>query len=203
MSSNFFAIMSRMKYIERWALMRSSRAENLSEHSLETAMIAHMLCTIGNVRYGKDLDSDKAAVIGLYHDASEVITGDMPTPVKYYSDEIQKAYKDIEMAAQKKLYSALPDDIKEHYATILGISADKDVSEDDNDRYIRKIVKAADKLSALIKCIEEENAGNSEFKTALVTISESVYKMQKEVPEIKDFVKEFLPPYGRTLDELI
>ena len=118
MSSNFFAIMSRMKYIERWALMRSSRAENLSEHSLETAMIAHMLCIIGNIRYGKNLDAEKAALIGMYHDASEVITGDMPTPVKYYSSDIQKAYKEIEKAAGKKLLSSLPEDIKSFYENI-------------------------------------------------------------------------------------
>ena len=162
MSYNFFATVSRMKYIERWALMRSSRAETLSEHSLETAMIAHALCTIGNTRYGGHLDADRAAVIGLYHDASEIMTGDMPTPVKYYNSSIRDAYKAVEAVAQDRLL----------------------------DR------------SAYIKCIEEENAGNSEFRTARQTIWGALQKMMEEMPEVRDFVRDFLPPYGKTLDEL-
>ena len=109
MTSHFFATVSRMKYIERWALMRSSRPENLSEHALEVAMIAHALCAIGNVRYGKKLDGQKAALIALYHDASEIITGDMPTPVKYANREIKSAYKGVEAAAEDRLLAQLPD----------------------------------------------------------------------------------------------
>ena len=197
MVSHFFATISRMKYIERWALMRSTRPENLSEHALEVAMIAHMLCTIGNVRYGRQLDAEKAALIGMYHDASEIITGDMPTPVKYYNEDIRDAYKMIEAAADKKLLSTLPDDLRPTYESVFFGSNDAD------DVYLRRLVKAADKLSALIKCIEEQNAGNGEFKTALKTIQASVEDMCSELPEVSDFVRDFLPPYGSTLDELI
>ena len=120
MTTNFFAAISRMKYIERWALMRSSRPENLSEHAMEVAMIAHALCTIGNVRYGKQLDADRAAVIGLFHDASEIITGDMPTPVKYYSETIREAYKEVETVAEQRLLSRLPEDLRPVYRDIFG-----------------------------------------------------------------------------------
>lgn len=197
MSYNFFATVSRMKYIERWALMRSSRAETLSEHSLETAMIAHALCTIGNTRYGGHLDADRAAVIGLYHDASEIMTGDMPTPVKYYNSSIRDAYKAVEAVAQDRLLDRLPDDLRPTYAAIF--HAD---SEDAEEIRMRRLVKAADKISAYIKCIEEENAGNSEFRTARQTIWGALQKMMEEMPEVRDFVQDFLPPYGKTLDEL-
>ena len=196
MVSHFFATLSRMKYIQRWALMRQTRPENLSEHSLEVAMISHMLCTIGNVRYGKHLDAREAALIAMFHDASEIITGDMPTPVKYYNDDIRDSYKMIEAAADEKLLSTLPDDLRPAYEEIFHSSNDPD------DIYIRRLVKAADKISALIKCIEEQGAGNGEFKTAIVTIQSAVDRMREELPEAADFVREFLPPYGSTLDEL-
>lgn len=205
MAENFFATISRMKYIERWALMRNSRPENLSEHSAEVAMIAHALCVIGNVRYGKNLDAEKAALIGLYHDASEIITGDMPTPVKYYNDELKNAYKGVESAAEKSLLRKLPDDLRPVYEKIF--SADGgDLCERgsaERERYMRRLVKAADKLSALIKCIEEENAGNSEFRTARAGIQKTIARLADEMPEVKDFTDEFLPPYGNTLDELL
>ena len=213
MSSNFFAAISRMKYIERWALMRSSRPENLSEHAMEVAMIAHALCTIGNIRFGRHLDADRAAVIGLFHDASEIITGDMPTPVKYYNEDIRKAYKDVEAIAEQRLLNRLPDDMKPVYEDIFGLSGlhfhgTGDISEEElraaeeNERLLRRFVKAADKLSALIKCIEEVNAGNNEFKTARVTLRDAVNRLADELPEVKVFRDEFLPPYGHTLDEL-
>lgn len=195
---SYFAMISRMKYIERWALMRSSRPENLSEHAMEVAMIAHALCTIGNVRYGKQLNADRAAVIGLYHDASETITGDMPTPVKYYSHEIRDAYKEVEHAAQDRLVSRLPEDLKGVYEDIFRTDEDAD----ENERYMRRLVKAADKLSALIKCVEEEKSGNTEFRTAAETIRAAVEEMAVQCPEVRDFTEEFLPAYGRTLDEL-
>ncbi len=197
MASHFFATISRMKYIQRWALMRSTRPENLSEHSLEVAMIAHMLCTIGNVRYGKHLDAEKAALIGMYHDASEIITGDMPTPVKYYNDDIRDTYKLIESAADEKLLSTLPEDLRGAYEDVFHGSPDPE------DIYMRRLVKAADKISALIKCIEEQNAGNGEFRTAQTSIQAAVDAICRELPEAADFVKDFLPPYGSTLDELI
>ena len=191
---NFFALLSRIKYINRWDLMRNSREESLAEHSLEVAMIAHALCTIANVRYGRHLNADRAAVIGVYHDASEIITGDLPTPVKYYSEEIRDAYKKVESVAEYKLLNKLPEDIRPTYEEIF--------KGDEDEAYMRRLVKAADKLSALIKCIEEEKSGNTEFKTAFESTKKTLLKMQEELPEVKDFMEEFLPPYGKTLDEL-
>ena len=196
MEYNFFATISRMKYIERWALMRNSRSENLSEHSLEVAMIAHALCVIGNVRHGKNLNADKAALIGLYHDASEIITGDMPTPVKYYNPEIREAYKQVETIAEYKLLEKLPSDLRPAYQEIFKGQMTNE------DKEMRKLVKAADKLSAYIKCIEEEKSGNTEFSTAKKTINKSLEKLRLELPEVNDFIEEFIPSYGRTLDEL-
>ena len=201
---SFFAAISRMKYIERWALMRSSRPENLSEHALEVATIAHALCTIGNVRYGRQLDADRAAMLGLYHDAAEIITGDMPTPVKYHSRDIRDAYQVVEEAAAKRLLILLPEDLREAYRDILlPESNERTAWEEAEGAYMRCLVKAADKLSALIKCIEEENAGNGEFRTAKRTIQEAVDGMAVEMPEVRDFCADFLPAYGSTLDELL
>ena len=191
---HFFALLSRLKYIERWALMRSAATENLAEHSLEVAMIAHALCVIGNVRYGRDLNAERAALVGMYHDASEIITGDMPTPVKYFNTEIRSAYAKVERAATERLLATLPDDLAPVYSEVL---------DTDGDAYLLRLVKAADKLSALIKCIDEEHAGNEEFKNAAMSTRESIAQMASELPEVKDFVEEFLPSYGRTLDELL
>ncbi|MDO4621766.1 MAG: 5'-deoxynucleotidase [Eubacteriales bacterium] len=198
MSFSFFATVSRMKYIERWALMRNSRPENLSEHSLEVAMIAHVLCTIGNVRYHKNLDADRAALIGMYHDASEIITGDMPTPVKYFNRKIKHAYKEVEHTAENRLLQGLPDDLRDIYTSIF-----YNEQADENEQYLRKLVKAADKLSALIKCMEEADSGNREFRTAGITTRKSVDAAAAEMPEVADFVRDFLPSYGLTLDELL
>lgn len=197
---SFFATISRMKYIERWALMRSSRPENLSEHALEVAALAHVLCLIGNVRYGRDLDAERAALLGLYHDASEIITGDMPTPVKYHSDDLREAYRHVEEAAAERLLSLLPEDLRDSYA---GILLPEKCGDAERDRYLRRLVKAADKLSALIKCMEEENAGNGEFRTAMRSTREAVDAMAGELPEVRDFCRDFLPAYGNTLDELL
>ena len=196
MNYNFFALISRMKYIDRWALMRNSRNENLSEHSLEVAMIAHALCVIGNARYERNLNADRAALIGLYHDSSEIITGDMPTPVKYYNPEIKDAYKQVEKIAEYKLLEKLPADLRPAFEEIYKSTNSAE------DKYMRRLVKAADKLSAYIKCIEEEKAGNTEFSTAKESVGKAIEKLRTELPEVDDFVKEFLPPYGKTLDEL-
>ncbi len=193
---NFFAAMSRMKYIERWALMRNSRQENLCEHAMEVAMIAHALCIIGNERYGKKLNADRAAVLGIYHDSSEIITGDMPTPIKYYSEEIRTAYKQVEAVAQYGLLNKLPRDLRRCYEPLFT------GPENEDEIYLRSLVKSADKLSALIKCIEEENAGNREFKDARTSTEKILRDLAKEQPEVKDFMEEFLPAYGKTLDEL-
>ena len=207
MESHFLAIVSRMKYIERWALMRNARAENLSEHALDVAMIAHALCVIGNVRYGKQLDAEKAALIALYHDASEIITGDMPTPVKYANGVIRDAYKKVEADAVDRLLKQLPEDLRPVYAGILhepeGAGEDGNPEEAGKERVLRKLVKAADKLSALIKCMEEEAAGNTEFRTAALPTKKKLDEMAAECPEVRDFMQEFLPSYGKTLDELL
>ena len=193
----FFAMMARLKWIDRWALMRNARTETLSEHTLDVAMIAHALCVIGNVRYGRHLDADRAALIGLYHDASEIITGDLPTPVKYYNRDIRDAYKEVEHVAEKRLLEQLPDDLRAAYSEIF------EGTQTEDDLYMRRLVKAADKLSALIKCMEETGAGNGEFKTAQISTLQSVEKLAEELLEVKDFLEEFLPPYGSTLDELL
>ena len=197
MEYNFFALISRMKYIDRWALMKNSREENLCEHSLEVSMIAHALATIGNVRYGKNLNAEKAALVGLYHDASEIITGDMPTPVKYYNDQIKNAFKDVEDIACHTLLEKLPEDLRPAYEDIFFKNTDND-----DDIYLWKLIKAADKLSALIKCMEETNSGNTEFSSAMSTIMTSVSQLSSTYPEVNDFVCQFLPAYGKTLDEL-
>lgn len=194
MEYSFFATASRMKYIERWALMRNTRPENLSEHCLEVSMIAHALCVIGNVRYNKSYDADKAALIGLYHDASEIITGDMPTPIKYYNPGIKDAFKSIEDDANHKLLSMLPEDIRAAYEDIFFKKPEY------SDEW--RLVKAADKLSALIKCIEEEKTGNREFVKARESTEQSVKAMACDFPEVNDFISEFLPAYEKTLDEL-
>lgn len=192
MESHFFAMMSRMKYIERWALMRNSEKENISEHSMEVAMIAHALAVISNVRFGNCLNAERAALLGLYHDCTEIITGDMPTPVKYYNEDIKDAFKAVEKVAAKKLLSMLPEDLRDCYHGLFFCQ--------DEDGYLWKLEKAADKLSALIKCIEEEKAGNSEFSSAYQALEKNILDMQ--LPEAKVFMEEFLPSYRKTLDEL-
>ena len=192
MNGNFFAMMSRMKYIERWALMKNTSSENVSEHSLEVGMIAHALAVIGNSRFDKDLNAEKAALIGMYHDSSEIITGDMPTPVKYYNQEIKNAMKEVEVVANKKLLSMLPEDMREAYMSIF--------FKDEEDDYLWKLVKAADKISALIKCMEELNTGNQEFRSARDSLEKAVTGLGLE--EVTVFIEEFLPAYGNTLDEL-
>ncbi|MBO5199190.1 MAG: 5'-deoxynucleotidase [Lachnospiraceae bacterium] len=192
MSENFFAMMSRMKYIERWALMRNSYAENISEHSLETAMLAHALAVIGNRRLGKHYDAEKAALIAIYHDSTEIITGDMPTPVKYCNRRLQGAFKEVEEHAARQLLAMIPEDLREDYESIFFA---KEGEED-----VWKLVKAADKLSALIKCIEEAKAGNTEFTSAKESIGNALMSMNLE--EVRIFRDTFMAGYYKTLDEL-
>ena len=189
---SFFAMMARMKYIERWSLMRSTSPENISEHSLEVAMIAHALAIIGNKRLHKNYQAEHIALLGMYHDCTEIITGDMPTPIKYQNPDIQSAYKQIEKAAAFRLLNMLPVDLREEYEAYL-IDSKQSSSE-------RQLLKAADKLSALIKCIEEENAGNQEFRSAKKAITRAIHELNCEEAEI--FMQEFLPAYELTLDEL-
>ncbi len=190
--NSYFAMMSRMKYIDRWALMRNARQENLSEHSLEVSMIAHALAVIGNTYLGKELDAEKAAVLGMYHDATEIITGDMPTPVKYYNSEIRHSYREIEERAGQRLLAMLPEGMRRSYREIF--------EPRQEDAYLWKLVKAADKLSAYIKCIEEEQAGNREFAGAKATTLQQIHGLQ--IREAELFLEYFIDSYGKNLDEL-
>jgi len=192
LESNFFAMISRMKLIERWSLMRNSRPENLSEHSMEVSVLAHALAVISNERLGNNLNAEKTALIGIYHDASEIITGDMPTPIKYFNENIQGAYKEVEKHAAKRLLNMLPQYMQKNYEDIFFPL--------EEDAYLWKLVKAADKISALIKCIEEEKAGNTEFVSAKKSIYNIIKDMKLE--EVDIFLEEFLPAYNKTLDEL-
>lgn len=192
MSYHFFAMMSRMKYIERWALMRNAQSENISEHSLEVSMIAHMLTLISNKRFGNQYNPERTAVLALYHDSTEIITGDMPTPIKYYNKEIKKTFQEIEDQAAKQLIEMLPEEFRPEYERIFFPQKEEE--------YLWKLVKAADRLSALIKCIEEAKAGNTEFIKAKETIEASIRESQ--VKEADIFMEEFLPSYYKTLDEL-
>lgn len=188
MSANFYAMLSRMKYIKRWGLMRSTREENLSEHTLETAFLAHALAVIGNRRLGKAYDPEKAVMLALYHDATEIITGDLPTPIKYDNPAIKSAYKDIEKAAESRLLDMLPADLRDDYAAVFAC-----------DEEYHRLIKAADKISAYIKCIEEENMGNREFSVAAASTEQAIAKLN--VPEAEIFMQEFIPAYRLTLDE--
>lgn len=189
----FFAMLSRMKYINRWGLMNCTRQENLSEHSLETAIIAHALAVIGSKRLNKSIDAGYVAAMAIFHDCSEIITGDMPTPIKYYNNKIKQVYKDIEQDSADKLLDKLPDDLREEYEPLVAHGEETDE--------LYRYVKAADKLSALIKCIDELKMGNTEFKSAQKSIQKAVEKMAAELEEVKIFVEEFLPAYSLTLDE--
>lgn len=191
--NTFFPLAFRMKYINRWGLMRNTECENLLEHSAECAMLAHALASIGNSRCGKSLDADKIAVKALYHDICEIYTGDLPTPVKYHSESISESYKAIEKSAGEKLLSRLPEDLTAVYADAL----DCDSSHEE-----KIIVKAADKLCALIKCITEIGNGNREFTEAERSTRASIEEMFSVCPELEIFTREFLPEFEKSLDEL-
>lgn len=184
-------MVSRMKYIDRWALMRNTEKESLDSHSKEVAVIAHALAVIGNKRFGKSYNADRAAVLGLYHDAHEIITGDMPTPVKYDNEAITTAFKSVENAANEKLISKLPDDLKDIFNPLL-------TGEEDEE--LKPLIKSADKLSALIKCIEERKAGNMEFREAEAATRKRI--LEADIPEAEVFLDEFIPAYEMTLDML-
>ena len=191
MQNSFFALIFRQKYIKRWGLMRNVADETLAEHSAQVAMLAHALALIGNKRLAKNYDLGAVAVAALYHDGSEVYTGDMPTPVKYNSPELRQSYKLIEEQAALTLLSHLPEDLREDYAPLLR----EDLSED-----VHRLVKAADKLAAYIKCVEEVKCGNTEFADAKKTTFEALKK--RNIPELEIFLTEFLPAFELTLDEM-
>ena len=192
MPYHFYAMMSRMTYINRWGLMNNTKNENISEHSQQVAIIAHCLVLIHNKRFGGHLDAERAAVLAIFHDSTEIITGDMPTPIKYFNPQINEAYKKIENVAADKLISMLPEDFKEDFEEIIKANGEQ-------DKELKKYVKAADKFSALIKCIEELRMGNDEFINAKDTIEASLKNMN--LPEAEVFEKEFLPSFSLALDE--
>jgi len=180
-----------MKYINRWGLMRNTITENIAEHSLQVSMIAHSLAEIGNTYFDKKVNGERVSVLAMYHDASEIITGDMPTPIKYFAPEIRDAYKNVEQSATEQLIGGLPEEMKQEYRFIM--------QPKEEDKELWKYVKAADKLSAYIKCIEELSMGNLDFKQAHQSIKSSIQDMKME--EADYFIEYFLPAYSLTVDE--
>lgn len=191
MNYDFFAYLNRMKHIKRWALMRSSVEENVMEHTEQVCVVAHALATIKNVYFNGEVDVLKVVLYAQYHETSEVITGDLPTPIKYFNKEINVAYKDIEKGASEKLLQTLPPKIRKEYEKYV-------LPNEDSEEY--KIMKCADKISAYIKCLEEVKWGNSEFIKAKETIYKDLIKSDRE--EVQYFIKNVLPKYELTLDEL-
>lgn len=189
MDTSFFALVFRQRYIKRWGLMRNVNDENLAEHSAQTAMIAHTLAYIGNRYFGKSYDIGSITSAALYHDAAEVYTGDMPTPVKYFTAEMRSNYKNIEDNAISALLSHLPEELRDDYRNILEYPEEYE-----------KIIKSADKLCAYIKCTEEVKCGNSEFKKAKSSTLKALKKL--ECPELDFFMEKFLPAFELTLDEM-
>lgn len=192
MSSPFFAYLSRMKLIRRWSLMQNNSPENIMEHSHRVALFAHALGTVGNVKFDGAWNPERAAFLALLHDASEVITGDMPTPVKYYDENIRTSYKELEKSANKRLLSFLPEELRDVYAPAL-IPAEADADS-------WRLVRAADKLCAWLKCVEERRGGNREFLLAEKGLLGQLKAMQ--MPEVEYFIDQFAPGFAMTLDEL-
>ena len=190
MRSEFFAFVSRMKYINRWGLMRNTAQENLKEHSQSVAMLAHALGVINNLYFGGGVNPDRLAAVALYHDAEETITGDMPTPVKYFSSSLRAAFAEVETEAKETLLSMLPDEMSEVYRGLLYCGDERE----------RRLVKAADVLDAYIKCVEELKAGNSEFAAAEKQTRQALVEMQ--LPCLDYFMAHFLDSFRLTLDEL-
>lgn len=191
MRNRFFAVISRMKYINRWSLMRNTITENLSEHSLETAFIAHALALIRNKRFSGNVDPGRCALLAMYHDVTEIITGDLPTPVKYYNSKMRSTYEEIEQNAKEQLLTYLPSDMRDDYEPLFG--------KTDEEAELWRIVKAADKISALIKCLEERQMGNVDFSSAEKSTLAAVKKL--DLPEAEAFIREFIPAYTMTLDD--
>lgn len=190
---NFFAYMARMKLIRRWGLMRSVIQENIAEHSAQVAHIAHAIALIKNKKFEGNINADRVSTIALYHETSEVITGDLPTPIKYYNAEIRNSYKDIERAANERLIATLPEEFRDDYRELIEV-------DPDSDEY--KIVKAADKIAAYVKAIEEMQRGNREFAIAEKSLEKEVLAYAKTMPEVAYFCDCYLDGFKKTLDEL-
>jgi len=191
--SHFVAYISKIRWVTRWGLKRNAIPENVMEHSWEVATIAHVLALLGNKRFGRDYDPNLVATTALYHDVSEVITGDMPTPIKYHSDGMQKAFKEVEIQAEKELVNLLPEDLREDYKTLI-VSANVPVD-------VQRLIKGADTISAYLKCQAELKAGNSEFSKAAEDIATRLKNFH--LPEVNAFLEIFAPSYQLTLDELL
>lgn len=191
MNYPFFAYLDRLKLIRRWGLMRNTETENDMEHSMQTAVIAHGLALLGRERYGRRLDPERVAVMALYHDASEAITGDLPTPIKYKNPAIQDAYQEIEQTARRQLLDMLPADLQEGFRPYI---------QPDESGNAWKLVKAADRISAYLKCLTEEKLGNHEFLQAKESVWQSL--QQSELPEVRDFLSLFVDSFALSLDDL-
>lgn len=191
MAFHFFAYLSRMRFIQRWGLMRNTLPENDMEHAMQCAMIAHAIAVIGNTRYQRGYDAQHVMALALYHDASEVITGDLPTPIKNNNPAIKAEYKKIEALAARRLLTMLPDDLRPAYEPLI---------EQVSDTAQGRIVKAADRICAYIKCLEENKVGNREFREAQAGIESSIYAI--DLPEVQDFMRDFVPGYAMTLDQI-
>lgn len=189
---HFFAFLSRMKYINRWGLMRNTCTENIQEHSLQVAIIAHGLAVIRNTYYDGEINPERVAILAMFHDCNEIITGDMPTPIKYYNPQISKIYKDIEDISKEKIISMLPEEMSDEYYSLF--------FKNPEDVECWKLVKAADRIAAYIKCIEEVKAGNNEFKKASETILNTIAEIELE--EVKYFMERFIPSFQLSLDEI-
>lgn len=190
-TNNFFAMVSRMKYINRWGLMRNTIIENIAEHSLDVSIIAHALAIISNTCFGENHNPERAAVLAMYHDVTEIITGDLPTPVKYFTEDIHKAYKSVETSAKVQMLHAIPKEMRKEYESIL--------NEEKEEKDLWLFVKAADKISALIKCVEERRMGNLDFEQAEKATLKILTDMHMK--EVDYFLEHFLPSYSLTLDE--
>lgn len=192
--SPFFAMLARMRFIQRWGLMRNTRAENVQEHSLQVAMIAHALALMSNRHYGTSYDANRVAVLAMFHDASEILTGDLPTPVKYGSAAIREAYKTLERQAERRLLELLPEELREDYAPLLDASL--------HDPAEQRLVKAADSLAGYLKCLEEAQAGNREFRRAEGFLLAKIEGFYPELPAVRDFMIRYVPAFTLSLDDL-
>lgn len=190
--SHFFAHLSRLKLINRWPLMRNVRTENVSEHSLQVAFVAHALAVIKNRKFAGNVNAERIALLAMYHDASEVLTGDMPTPIKYYNAQIAHEYKKIETIARQKLIDMLPQELQQDYQWLLD---EEHMSEEE-----RALVKQADALCAYLKCLEELSAGNTEFTLAKARLEKTL--QQRQSPEMDYFMTVFIPSFSLSLDEI-
>ncbi len=190
--SHFFAYLARMKFIRRWGLMRNTRTENIQEHSLQVSMVAHALAVIRNERFGGQLDPARVALLGVYHDAEEVITSDLPTPIKYFNPQIKEAFDNLKQVAKQRLLDMLPADMEPSYRSLF--------FEDPAEADAHQLVRAADRICAYLKCIEEAKAGNQEFARAEQQVWRSLFQLN--VPEVAVFMEEFIPSFRLTIDEL-